>query len=131
LIAVDTLQSIANQVVVNQGYIIPMIDARRMEVYSAIFDHKHKKIREIEAQIIDENSFSEITQNIYIVGDCNEKIKTVLTQNNVIFIDTISYPSANQMSEMSYQKFINNNFEDLAYFEPFYLKDFLITTKKP
>ncbi len=131
LIAVDTLQSIANQVVVNQGYIIPMIDARRMEVYSAIFNHNHQKIREIEAQIIDENSFSKITQNIYIVGDCNEKIKTALTQNNVIFIDTICYPSANQMSEMSYQKFINNNVEDLAYFEPFYLKDFLITTKKP
>jgi tRNA threonylcarbamoyladenosine biosynthesis protein TsaB len=131
LIAVDTLQSLANQVVVNQGYIVPMIDARRMEVYSAIFDHNHQKTREIQAQIIDENSFSDITENIYIVGDCNEKIKTVLTKNNIIFIDTICYPSANQMSEMSYQKFKNQDFENLAYFEPFYLKDFLITTKKP
>jgi tRNA threonylcarbamoyladenosine biosynthesis protein TsaB len=131
LIAVDTLQSIANQVVVNQGYIIPMIDARRMEVYSAIFDHNHQKIREIEAQIIDENSFSEINENIYVVGDCNDKIKTVLTQKNINFIDTICYPSANQMSQISFQKYQTQDFEDLAYFEPFYLKDFLITTKKP
>lgn len=131
LIAVDTLQSLANQVKIENGVIIPMIDARRMEVYSAIFNHNKQKIRDIEAQIIDENSFSDINENINIVGDCSEKIRTVLTNEKFIFLEQVIHPSAREMSELSYQKFNNNNFEDLAYFEPFYLKDFLITTKKP
>ncbi len=130
LISVDTLQVLASQAEVENGIIIPMIDARRMEVYSAIFNKNQTKIREVQAQILDENSFSEIDETIYFVGDCNEKAKTVLTKDNFVFLDDKIYPSANEMSKLSFKKFENNDFEDVAYFEPFYLKDFLITTSK-
>jgi tRNA threonylcarbamoyladenosine biosynthesis protein TsaB len=130
LISVATLQVLASCVTIDNGFIIPMIDARRMEVYSAIFDSKQKKIRETEAEIIDENSFSEISETIYFVGDCNDKCKTVLTKTNFVFLDDIVYPSAKQMSALSFVKFSKSQFEDVAYFEPFYLKDFLATTSK-
>ncbi len=130
LISIDTLQVLANCVSVEKGFVIPMIDARRMEVYSAIFDSKQHKIRETEAEIINENSFSEISETIYFVGDCNDKCKTVLTKTNFVFLDNIIYPTAQQMSALSFEKFYNNQFEDVAYFEPFYLKDFLATTPK-
>lgn len=130
LISVDTLKVLASQVAIENGVIIPMIDARRMEVYSAIFDHQYNKIRAIEAQILDENSFSEIDEKIYIIGDSSEKAKTILTHKNISYLDEIQFPSANQMSKLSFEKFQNNDFEDVAYFEPFYLKDFLFTTPK-
>jgi tRNA threonylcarbamoyladenosine biosynthesis protein TsaB len=130
LISVDTLQVLASQAEVENGIIIPMIDARRMEVYSAIFDKNYNKILDVQAEILDENSFSEIKETIYFVGDCNEKAKTVLTNNNFVFIDDKIYPSANEMSKLSFDKFENSDFEDVAYFEPFYLKDFLITAPK-
>lgn len=125
LISVDTLASLAQQVIQNDGVIVPMIDARRMEVYSAIFDSNKQKIRAIQAEIITEDSFASISDTIYFVGDSNEKVKTVLTKSNFVFLDAIQYPSAKEMSAISYQKFEENNFEDVAYFEPFYLKDFL------
>lgn len=133
LISVDTLAVLASQalsIVKENDLIIPMIDARRMEVYSAIFNNKLEKTREIEAQIIDENSFASIENTVYFVGDSSEKAKTVLTKSNFIFLDEIVYPSAKDMSAISFQKFLNKDFEDVAYFEPFYLKDFLITTSK-
>ena len=125
LISVDTLASLAHQVTQNDGVIVPMIDARRMEVYSAIFDSNKQKIRAIQAEIITEESFASISEIVYFVGDSNEKVKTVLTKSNFVFLDAIQYPSAKEMSAISYQKFEENNFEDVAYFEPFYLKDFL------
>ena len=133
LISVDTLAVLASQAVSvtkENELIVPMIDARRMEVYSAIFNSKLEKIREIEAQIIDENSFASIENAVYFVGDSSEKAKAVLTKSNFIFLDDIVYPSAKDMSAISFQKFLNKDFEDVAYFEPFYLKDFLITTSK-
>ena len=133
LISVDTLAVLASQAVSiakENDLIIPMIDARRMEVYSAIFNNKLEKAREIEAQIIDENSFASIENTVYFIGDSSEKAKTVLTKSNFIFLDEIVYPSAKDMSAISFQKFLNKDFEDVAYFEPFYLKDFLITTSK-
>jgi tRNA threonylcarbamoyladenosine biosynthesis protein TsaB len=125
LISVDTLASLAHQVTQNDGLIVPMIDARRMEVYSAIFDSNKQKIRAIQAEIITEESFASISEIVYFVGDSNEKVKTVLTKSNFVFLDAIQYPSAKEMSAISYQKFEEKNFEDVAYFEPFYLKDFL------
>ena len=130
LIAIDTLQSLASQVKFDDGIIIPMIDARRMEVYSAVFNRKQEKIRAVEAQIIDENSFSNIEEKIYVVGDCQEKLRTVLTKDNFVFLDAIIYPSAKEMCFLSYQKFQNDDFVDVAYFEPYYLKDFMINTLK-
>jgi tRNA threonylcarbamoyladenosine biosynthesis protein TsaB len=130
LIAVDTLTILASQAKITDGLVIPMIDARRMEVYSSVFDCNLNKKREVQAEVIDEFSFANITENIYIIGDCQEKIKTVLNKNNFIYLENIIYPSANEMSPLSFGKYTQQDFENLAYFEPFYLKDFLITSKK-
>ena len=130
LIAVDTLQALASKAKVADGLIVPMIDARRMEVYSAVFSAGLEKQREILAEIIDENSFEDFADKLYFVGDCNEKGKTVLTKGNFIFLDEIKYPSANEMSALSFDKYKKSDTVDVAYFEPYYLKDFLITTAK-
>lgn len=127
LIAVDTLEILANQVQKKDGLIVPMLDARRMEVYSAIFNNDLEKISETKSEILSTDSYAEINEKIYFVGDCQEKCQTVLTKNNFEFLPEIVYPSANEMSKISYQKFENKQFEDVAYFEPFYLKDFLLT----
>jgi tRNA threonylcarbamoyladenosine biosynthesis protein TsaB len=125
LISVDTLLALAYRVSENDGLIVPMIDARRMEVYSAIFDSNKQKIREVQAEIISEESFAAISDKIYFIGDSNEKVKSVLTKSNFVFLDAIQYPSAKEMSRISYQKYLEKDFEDVAYFEPYYLKDFL------
>jgi len=125
LIAIDTLTSLASQVQQNDGLIIPMIDARRMEVYSAVFNSNKEMIRDVQAEILTEESFANQTETIYFIGDSNEKAKSVLTKSNFIFLDEIVFPSAKEMSAISYAKFQNNDFLDVAYFEPYYLKDFM------
>jgi len=130
LIAVDTMQSLASKVKTDDGLIVPMIDARRMEVYSAVFSADLDKKREVLAEVITENSFEELNEKIYFVGDCNEKCKTVLTKDNFVFLDEFKYPSANEMSTLSFDKYKKNDTVDVAYFEPHYLKDFLIATPK-
>ncbi|TBX70927.1 tRNA (adenosine(37)-N6)-threonylcarbamoyltransferase complex dimerization subunit type 1 TsaB [Flavobacterium silvisoli] len=129
LISVDTLQVLAKQVAIEKGLIVPMLDARRMEVYSAVFDSNHHKIMEVQAEVLTDNSYADITENIYFVGDCQEKCQTVLTASNFMFLPEIIFPSAKDMSALSYAKFIQNDFEDVAYFEPFYLKDFMLPGK--
>ncbi len=129
LISVDTLTVLANQLQIENGIIIPMIDARRMEVYSAIFNAKKEMIREVQAEILTDSSFSDIDDPVYFVGDSNEKAKTIVSKSNFNFVDTVFYPSAKEMSAISYKKFLNNSFEDVAYFEPYYLKDFMLQTK--
>lgn len=130
LIAVDTLQTLASQITVSDGLIIPMIDARRMEVYSAVFDVNHQNKREIQAEIIDENSFQGYDETLYFIGDCAAKCKSVLTKDNFVFLENIKYPSAKEMSRLSYEKYKISDTVDVAYFEPYYLKDFMITTSK-
>ncbi len=130
LIAIDTLQALSLQANINDGIIIPMLDARRMEVYSAVFSSTNKNLRKIEAQILDEHSFSEYLakQNVYFIGDGVEKTKTIITHKNAFFIDD-KLPSAKEMAQLSYASFLKNNFENVAYFEPFYLKDFMTNVK--
>ncbi|WP_016988065.1 tRNA (adenosine(37)-N6)-threonylcarbamoyltransferase complex dimerization subunit type 1 TsaB [Flavobacterium sp. ACAM 123] len=130
LIAVDTLQILAAQASVSDGLIIPMIDARRMEVYSAIFTPELENKRETRAEIIDEKSFEELEGPVYFIGDCTEKGQTVLTKINFTFLEEIKYPSANEMSGLSFEKYKKSDTVDVAYFEPFYLKDFMVTTSK-
>jgi tRNA threonylcarbamoyladenosine biosynthesis protein TsaB len=130
LIAVDTLKALASQVTISSGLIIPMIDARRMEVYSAIFAPNLERKREVLAEIITEHSFENLEETLYFVGDCAEKCKSVLTKENYIFLDGIVYPSAIEMSAISFEKFKISDTVDVAYFEPYYLKDFMITTPK-
>lgn len=130
LIAVDTLKTLASQVVVSNGLIVPMLDARRMEVYSAIFSPNFDNKREILAEIINENSFEDFEETLYFVGDCAEKCKSVLIKENFVFLDEIKYPSAKEMSLLSFEKYKKSDTVDVAYFEPYYLKDFMITTSK-
>lgn len=130
LIAVDTLQVLASQAKVSDGLIIPMLDARRMEVYSAIFSSNFENKRAVQAEVITENSFEELQETLYFVGDCAEKCKPVLTKENFIFLEEIKYPSAKEMSFLSYEKYKKNDTVDVAYFEPYYLKDFMMTVSK-
>ena len=126
LIAVDTLQLLAKQIQIEKGIILPMIDARRMEVFTTFYDKNFNQIRNVQAEIIDENSYAEIDEILHLVGDGTEKFKTTLTNDKFVFHSNVIYPSAKEMSALSYEKFQNHDFVDVAYFEPFYLKDFLI-----
>lgn len=130
LIAVDTLQVLASQAKVSNGLIIPMLDARRMEVYSAIFTSNFENKRAVQAEIITENSFEDLQETLYFVGDCAEKCKPVLTKENCVFLEEIKYPSAKEMSFLSFEKYKKNDTVDVAYFEPYYLKDFMMTVSK-
>ncbi|KQX12106.1 tRNA (adenosine(37)-N6)-threonylcarbamoyltransferase complex dimerization subunit type 1 TsaB [Flavobacterium sp. Root420] len=126
LIAVDTLKTLASQAKVSEGKIIPMLDARRMEVYSEIFNANLEVEREIQAEVITEDSFAAYTDVIYFVGDCADKCKPILTKDNFIFLEDIKYPSASAMSKISFDKYQISDTVDVAYFEPYYLKDFMM-----
>lgn len=126
MIAVDTLALLANQVSITDGIIVPMIDARRLEVYSAFYDKNGNQIREIKAEIIDEKSYLEISEKMHLVGDGILKLKSILTDDKFIFHDNIIFPSANGMSKIAFEKYKKSDFVDVAYFEPFYLKDFIL-----
>jgi tRNA threonylcarbamoyladenosine biosynthesis protein TsaB len=126
LISVSTLELLSHQVIIDSGCIVPMLDARRMEIYSAIFDENHIQIREIQAQILDETSFLNDLEKgkVYFIGNGVEKTKTIINHENAIFIEN-KLPSANEMGALSFEKYKKNEFENVAYFEPFYLKDFI------
>ncbi|MDR0874554.1 MAG: tRNA (adenosine(37)-N6)-threonylcarbamoyltransferase complex dimerization subunit type 1 TsaB [Prevotellaceae bacterium] len=108
----------------------PMIDARRMEVFAAFFDESLKLIRPISADIIDENSYRDILekQTVYFFGNGAEKCKSVIAHPNAVFLDNIA-PLAENMIQSAEQKFAEKQFEDTAYFEPFYLKEFYTDTR--
>ena len=131
LISVSTLEALAHQIIINDGLTIPMLDARRMEVYSVIFDSNYRLKREIKAQILDETSFlSELEQQkVYFIGNGVEKTKTLIKHQNAIFIEG-KLPSASTMHLIANKKFKTNDFEDVAYFEPYYLKDFVAIKSK-
>lgn len=110
--------------------IVPMIDARRMEVYCSVYDNKLNEIDKTEAKVIDETSFSEYKgKRILFCGNGALKCQDVLSDLNAVF-DGEAYPSAEFMTENAYKKFANQDFADLVYFEPFYLKSFIATTPK-
>ncbi len=142
LIAIDTLQHMVASTNSNSRFMIagasqlkvlfcPMLDARRMEVYCAIYSGD-VCVRKTSAEIIDENSFADfLKENIVLFfGDGAAKCKGALSSNkNALFVDDI-FPSAKNMITLSEKAYNNKQFEDVAYFEPFYLKDFLIGKKK-
>ena len=135
LIALDTLQIMTNGALIENEknvFYCPMIDARRMEVYTAVYNTNLEKVKDTEALIVNEQSVSVFSSfdKIYFFGDGMAKCKTVLQiLPNANFIETI-LPGAEAMCNLSFKKYQNNSFEDVAYFEPFYLKDFLILSKK-
>ncbi|GAA3601958.1 tRNA (adenosine(37)-N6)-threonylcarbamoyltransferase complex dimerization subunit type 1 TsaB [Flavivirga amylovorans] len=131
LISVSTLEALAHQVTCDNGVIISMLDARRMEVYSAIFDADYNQVRDTQAQILDENSFEDYLEkgSVYFIGNGVEKAKTLIKHPNAVFIDD-KLPSANEMSHLAYNKYKISDIEDVAYFEPYYLKDFVALKPK-
>lgn len=132
LISVPTLQGMAHQVKLEKGeLVIPVLDARRMEVYSCVFDAHHQEIRETRAEIITEKSFADFVfdKKVFVIGSGAQKCKDILQHPNFHFDETI-VPSAAQMGPIAYKKYLAKQFEDVAYFEPYYLKDFVLQTKK-
>ncbi len=131
LISIPTLDALAHQVKIDEGIIVSMLDARRMEVYSAIYDSDYNQIRNTEAQILDEMSFSDYLehQKVYFIGNGVEKTKTLINHPNAVFIED-KLPSANEMSLLAYTKYKTSDTEDVAYFEPYYLKDFVALKPK-
>jgi len=132
LISVPTLTSLANAIDVEKdSFIIPLLDARRMEVYSIVFDNQYNQIRKTKAEVIDKNSFSGFLEKGkgFFLGDGAEKCKEVIKHKNAIFLDGY-FPSAKEIAKLSYEKYKISDIEDVAYFEPFYLKDFIVTKPK-
>lgn len=131
LLSLNSLEILARSETDN-GFdlIIPMIDARRMEVYTAVFDGSGKMISGIVAKILDENSFKEFAdKKIVFIGDGVDKSRAVLNLPGAEFKSGI-HPSARQMISQAEEKFSRKEFEDIAYFEPFYLKEFIAGAKK-
>lgn len=138
MIAINTLEAMAvgfmsNCFSVNaQTVFCPLIDARRMEVYCAVFNYQNELLLETEAKIIDEQSFSELLNQyiVYFFGDGAVKCTDTLGQHlNARVMDDFEN-SASHLTSLAFEKFKNQEFVDVAYFEPFYLKDFIAGKKK-
>ena len=135
LIAINTLLAMAhevNQVNHTKLLMCPMIDARRMEVYTALYDHHLGQVEVTNAKILDQGSFEGTlaTEQVLFFGNGADKFKELKAEeDNVVLIENIS-PSALSIGTLAYQAFQKGEFEDLAYFEPYYLKDFIVTKPK-
>lgn len=135
LISLSTLSVLtAGAIRITQGekaFYCPMIDARRMEVYAAVYDEAMNELSETEAVIVDENSFASFLEQgkVYFLGNGAPKTASILTSANAQYIDYPS-PIAAEMVAMAEKAYANSNFVDKAYFEPFYLKEFVATIAK-
>ena len=142
LIGINTLESMANGMInlINKSdnlatknvLVCPMIDARRMEVYSSVFSMSLNVIEETMAKIIDSFSYNKLlnSNKIYFAGDGAEKCKQSLSQKqNAIFLDDF-HPSVSHLCSIADKKFNTDDFENPAYFEPYYLKDFVAGISK-
>ena len=135
LIAINTLQSMAKLYLIEHTelkkdiLLCPMIDARRMEVFSAFFDKQATFIRETKADIINDESYSDILSKNKVIffGDGADKCRQFLSQNSNCQFDDSFIVSAKGMLSLAFEKFQKKQFEDTAYFEPYYLKDFVAT----
>ena len=135
LIGVSTLDIIALEVKLSLGnadvdYIVPMIDARRMEVYQAVYDGKARRIGEIEPMILDGLSYGELLAKgrVLFCGDGCEKFSGITENKNALFQPCI--PKADYRAKIAHLKYQAGDFEDVAYMEPFYLKEFRIGQSK-
>ena len=135
LIAVDTLEILARQAIeagLPDGCkaILPMVDARRMEVYTAVFSSTGERQTDISPVVLDETSFADLFASgpVAVIGDAAEKFAPLRAMGASIFIQCC--PEASAMLAPAMAKFAKKEFEDIAYFEPFYLKQFIATTPK-
>jgi tRNA threonylcarbamoyladenosine biosynthesis protein TsaB len=136
LIAIPTLKILASQALHRAPCTVPplycpMIDARRMEVYAALYDAGLNEIRPVQADIIDENSYREqlAEHTVVFFGDGSDKCRTVIQSPHAVFIEGI-YPEAKAMIPLAEKALAEKQFVDVAYFEPFYLKEFQATVAK-
>ncbi len=134
LLSIDALTVLGNYFsqlnkIPNNTTVYPMIDARRMEVFTQKMSSKLESETPIEAMIIDEDSFYDAQQNIYLFGDGANKLEGVIKNKKVIVFKNVE-TSAKGMETISYQKFLGKEFEDVAYFEPYYLKEFIAVPSK-
>lgn len=134
LISVGTIESLANYAaqkltdsLTPNHLIYPMIDARRMEVYTAPFSSDLKQLSKVTPLIFDENTFADLSidQKLILVGDGSSKTKEIFSDNPQIEIHDEILCSAEGMLKIAEEKYHQQNFEDVAYFEPFYLKEFV------
>ena len=140
LIAVDTLQALTRGLldaargmqepppIDEHTILVPMLDARRMEVYSAFFNHQLEFIREVQAEVIGESSYNQwlVDRQMVFFGTGAAKTREVIVHPHAWFVEGIE-PSAQHMANLSENSYREGRFEDVAYFEPFYLKDFIAT----
>lgn len=127
LISIPTLKALALQVKQEkEGFIIPLLDARRMEVYAAGFNSENRRVFDTRAEILTPDSFSKYLENasVAFVGNGVEKFRKICDHPNATFIEG-KLPSAAEMVGLAEEKFQKKKFEDVAYFEPYYLKDFM------
>lgn len=137
LIAIPTLELMCVPLLLGEkineenALLCPMIDARRMEVYSQFFDRALKEVRSISADIVENNTYDDILvqQPVYFFGNGAEKCHEVLTHHNAHIIEGI-VPLAKNMYPLAEKRMANEQFEDVAYFVPFYLKDFVAKEAK-
>ncbi len=132
LIAVNSMETMIEPFLDQKfDYIIPLLDARRMEVYTAVFEgNSGKMLTETEAKILEETSFQEFAdKKVIFVGDGASKAQEILQLSNAEFNANV-YPSAKYLVKKATEKFNNSEFENVAYFEPFYLKEFQGVKKK-
>lgn len=137
LVAIPTLQLLCVPVLLyheeipENSLLVPMIDARRMEVYSAIYDRSLKEIRQIQANIVDGETYFEYLERgpVVFFGNGSSKCKEVISHPNAIFIDNI-HPLACNAAPLAEQRLRRNEIASTAYFEPFYLKEFQATKPK-
>ena len=129
LISIATLKSLALQANAADGKVVSMLDARRMEVYSSVFSSEGKEVRETRAEILSANSFSEFLEKstVFFIGSGVEKFETLCANKNAIFVKD-RLPSAKEMCALADIKYKKSDIENVAYFEPYYLKDFIGTT---
>lgn len=127
LIAIDTMEVLARNCNAVEGEcILPLIDARRMEAYTAVFSSDYSKLRETKAEIITPESFIELEGKLHLIGDGAAKCKEILNDDKFVYHDNILFPSAKQMCSVANDKYKKSDIVDVAYFEPFYLKDFIV-----
>lgn len=126
LISIPTLDLLVRKIEVSEAYIIPMIDARRMEVYSAVFDEKLHQVRETQAQVLEEGSFQKYLseKEVHFIGNGVLKFEEICKHPNAVFHKQ-KFPSVKEMAKMAESKYQKSDTEDVAYFEPYYLKDFI------
>jgi tRNA threonylcarbamoyladenosine biosynthesis protein TsaB len=134
MIGISTLEAMASALVsasLEREYYCPMIDARRMEVYTAMYDSDLNEIQPVEAKIVDSDSYNEqlTTRKIIFFGDGASKCTEFLANPNAT-IKTDFINSARHLAKLALRRYNSEEFEDLAYFEPYYLKDFLILKPK-